>query len=324
MRRVVSEEKLEGLASAASTIINQSRCGSGSTVSDLSAARQLPTHVEVVSNPGPLKRERSTQAILPEWPAVDCDVVAASKRHLLTFDLDPTTLPTDVLCHLALEMFVSAGLPAGLAEDRVRRFILAVRASMLDNPYHNFYHVFDVMQTTNALATSTGTMARLDAWERFALLSAALCHDMGHPGVTSQFLSKATGDSTHGGYKNLIFRDALLEKHHALRALAVMAEGDIGILEGLSSDQYYHFRSSVSRIILATDINRHKEYILHLQELAASRTEDPAVEMDKQLAMELMVKCADVSNVIKPAAVARRWALRVTDEFFLQGDAELA
>ncbi|KAJ1464983.1 hypothetical protein T484DRAFT_3640532, partial [Baffinella frigidus] len=304
MRRVVSEEKLEGLASAASTINNQSRCGSGSTVSDLSAARQLPTHVE--------------------WPAVDCDVVAASKRHLLTFDLDPTTLPTDVLCHLALEMFVSAGLPTGLAEDRVRRFILAVRASMLDNPYHNFYHVFDVMQTTNALATSTGTMARLDAWERFALLSAALCHDMGHPGVTSQFLSKATGDSTHGGYKNLIFRDALLEKHHALRALAVMAEGDIGILGGLSSDQYYHFRSSVSRIILATDITRHKEYILHLQEFAASRAEDPAVEMDKQLAMELMVKCADVSNVIKPAAVARRWALRVTDEFFLQGDAELA
>jgi hypothetical protein len=46
--------------------------------------------------------------------------------------------------------------------------------------------------------------------------------------------------------------------------------------------------------------------------------------MDKQLAMELMVKCADISNVVKPAAVARRWALRVTDEFFLQGDAERA
>ena len=73
-----------------------------------------------------------------------------------------------------MEMFVSAGLPAGVDAESVRRFILAARASMLDNPYHNFYHVFDVMQTTNALATSSGTMARLDAWERFALLSAAL------------------------------------------------------------------------------------------------------------------------------------------------------
>ena len=36
------------------------------------------------------------------------------------------------------------------------------------------------------------------------------------------------------------------------------------------------------------------------------RAEDPAAEMDTQLAMELMVKCADISNVIKPAEVARR------------------
>jgi len=164
-------------------------------------ALELRRHVEVVGGAGPLKRDRSTgsvlsmcttgaarsravsvplwtdrlsTAVLPGWPAVDHDLVASGKRHLLTFDLDPTTLPSDVLCHLAMEMFVSAGLPAGVGAESVRRFILAVRASMLDNPYHNFYHVFDVMQTTNAFATSTGTMARLDAWERFALLSAAI------------------------------------------------------------------------------------------------------------------------------------------------------
>jgi hypothetical protein len=45
---------------------------------------------------------------------------------------------------------------------------------MSDNSYHNFFHVIDVLQTTNALATATGTMARLDSFERFALLSAAL------------------------------------------------------------------------------------------------------------------------------------------------------
>ena len=99
--------------------------------------------------------------LVNEWPAVDDEVVASGKQQLRTFDLDATTLSTDVICHLALEIFASAGLLAGLAEDCVRRFVLAVRASMLDNPYHNFYHVFDVMQTTNALATATGTMARL-------------------------------------------------------------------------------------------------------------------------------------------------------------------
>ena len=41
--------------------------------------------------------------------------------------------------------------------------------------------------------------------------------------------------------------------------------------------------------------------------------------MDKPRAMKLMINCADISNVIKPAEVARRWALRITHEFFHQG-----
>jgi hypothetical protein len=96
-----------------------------------------------------------------------------AKRQLLSFDFDPTALPSDVLCHLAMAMFVSAGLPEGVGQDSVRRLILAVRASMPDNSYHNFFHAIDVLQTTNALATASGVMARLDSWERFALLSAA-------------------------------------------------------------------------------------------------------------------------------------------------------
>ena len=168
-RRVVSDDHLDSLASAASTV-EQSQCGR--TVFRTESADSW--WCVDASSPGPLEWERPDGAFLPEWPAVKDAVVASGKLHLLSFDLDPTTLHSDVLCHLAMDIFVSAGLPAGLTEDRVRRFILAARAFMPDNPYHNFYHVFDVMQTTNAFATSTGIMARLESWERFALLSAAL------------------------------------------------------------------------------------------------------------------------------------------------------
>jgi hypothetical protein len=164
--RAASAEPVQTVARAASTSLLP-RAGSEDSwwrAIDLPANRK---HVHRLSRS--FKMRRPAGSVLTEWPTVDHNVV-----DLLSFEIDPTALPTDVLCHLAMEMFVSAGLPAGLAEDRVRRFILAIRASMLDNPYHNFYHVFDVMQTTNALATATGTMARLDAWERFALLSAAL------------------------------------------------------------------------------------------------------------------------------------------------------
>ena len=38
--------------------------------------------------------------------------------------------------------------------------------------------------------------------------------------------------------------------------------------------------------------------------------------------MEILIKCADTSNVLKPFPIAKKWAMRVTDEFFLQGEAE--
>jgi hypothetical protein len=187
LSRVASREQLErkesenSAASTDSNVLSRTNSDAGPTwwrESELPVARKVRQRSQRDTFTRLHSRDALTRLssapVVEDWPAVDDDVLASSKKELLSFTLDPTSHPADVLCHLAMEMFVSAGLPAGLAEGRVRRFILAVRASMLDNPYHNFYHVFDVMQTTNALATSTGTMARLDAWERFALLSAAL------------------------------------------------------------------------------------------------------------------------------------------------------
>lgn len=59
---------------------------------------------------------------------------------------------------------------------------------MWDNPYHNFFHVFDVMQTVYSLGISTGLIETLSHWERFALIVAALCHDLEHPGVNNMLL----------------------------------------------------------------------------------------------------------------------------------------
>jgi len=115
---------------------------------------------------------------LPEWPELDSAAFERGKALLGSMEMDPADFSRDDLCQLALELFQSAGLPEVLSTDlgRVRRFILAVRESMYDNAYHNFYHVFDVTQTVSVIARRTGTLDRLDAWERFALLAAAFCH----------------------------------------------------------------------------------------------------------------------------------------------------
>ena len=34
--------------------------------------------------------------------------------------------------------------------------------------------------------------------------------------------------------------------------------------------------------------------------------------------LQLLLKCADISNVVKPLGAAREWGVAVTDEFFAQ------
>jgi len=40
--------------------------------------------------------------------------------------------------------------------------------------------------------------------------------------------------------------------------------------------------------------------------------------------MQMLLKCADISNVAQPLPAALEWAVAVTDEFFAQGDMERA
>jgi cAMP-specific phosphodiesterase len=46
--------------------------------------------------------------------------------------------------------------------------------------------------------------------------------------------------------------------------------------------------------------------------------------MDVQLLMEVMLKGADLSDAVKAFDAHKKWTLRITNEFFLQGDMERA
>ena len=47
-------------------------------------------------------------------------------------------------------------------------------------------------------------------------------------------------------------------------------------------------------------------------------------DMEVQLFMESLLKCSDFADAVKPFHVHAQWAVRMTDEFFLQGDMERA
>jgi hypothetical protein len=76
----------------------------------------------------------------------------------------------------------------------------------------------------------------------------------------------------------------------------------------------------VERLILATDMSRHAEFSAALRsDIDRARALPPAGppatavgEEERRLLLELLIKAADTSNVLRPFPVAKRWAVRIT------------
>ena len=67
-------------------------------------------------------------------------------------------------------------------------FVARIETGYNDNPYHNFRHAVDVTHTVYRYVTITEPRTHVTHVEKFALLVAALSHDLDHPGVNNAFL----------------------------------------------------------------------------------------------------------------------------------------
>jgi hypothetical protein len=294
----------------------------------------------VDSVPSDLPRAHIVFEVMP-LPERDEAAFSRGAALLNTLDLNPFDFCPEDLIHLVLEIFDRLELPARLNLDRFRleAFVMCVRHSMRDsNSYHSWIHVFDVTHTVYVLARDSGMMDNLHDIDRFALIVAALCHDLDHPGFSNMKLAEAV--VSHRAHADRAFnpRDKLLEKHHSLRAFEIMVSLNIDLLHGLSTNDFYSFRRTVESVILATDMSKHAVFVAAASVAASvdvdgaadcgvhpgrtSSREASEADAKKILQMQILLKAADISNVIKPFHVAARWAVCVTDEFFNQGQME--
>jgi calcium/calmodulin-dependent 3',5'-cyclic nucleotide phosphodiesterase len=98
-------------------------------------------------------------------------------------------------------------------------FVNEIRAmyNKNSNPYHNYFHGFNVMHATYVLLASTPLAALFDPTEIFALLLAGLAHDVNHTGRTNTFeVNRKSKLAT-------VYHDiSVLEQHHASTAFFTM------------------------------------------------------------------------------------------------------
>lgn len=211
--------------------------------------------------------------------------------------------------HKVLEHF-------GLDYLNVIKFLSTVEGAYhSENPYHNCTHAADVLQALHCLLIDNPYYESLTPAEVLAALLAAITHDVDHPGVNQNFLINTSSYlyALHGDH-------SLLERHHIQAARGIIAES--GLLSHLCQESRCEILDLVDSLILATDINRHKLYLSELDHKLKMNAFDVSRASDRQLFLEVTIKCADISNPCRPWRMCKVWCENIMEEFFRQGDLE--
>lgn len=187
------------------------------------------------------------------------------------------------------------------------------------NPFHNFYHGFNVMHSTYYLLTSTKAHTLYKAEDILATLVAALCHDVDHTGRTNSF------EVSKGSNLALLYHDtSVLEQHHAAIAFFTLQQENCNIFKALPRDMYLAVRKVIIAGILATDMSKHFSIIARMNDRFQDLLSSPlgSQETDKMALIELLVHTSDLAHAAKTFDICLRWSLLVRQEFISQAKEE--
>lgn len=202
--------------------------------------RAVPT-----SDASEIKSSTSSSASASAWRG-ERQREWTSRLASLTFDVFAFDPQGPELIAFVWFMFDDLGCLHSLGLDHAEhlplfiRWVLIVRANYHpNNPFHNFRHAFNVLQTlytflknatelqlhrrnTNENASTADGEPKMRLVFRdievLAMMMSALCHDLQHPGVNNSFLC----DTNHPLAIRYGGEGPILERHHAAVALSVL------------------------------------------------------------------------------------------------------
>ena len=263
------------------------------------------------------------------------------------------------------EAFAKASLDADAAASEgfcspktLWNFLERLEGGYRQNAYHNFQHAVDVTHTVYRYLVLTEPRTHVTQTEKFALMVAALAHDLDHPGVSNAFLVN-TRDPLATVYND----SSVLENAHVaalynlIRTRQMAAEGagsgderddaaadsgtedEANVFALLDDDLYREVRATIIAAVLHTDMSHHFKMVsqmevfheLHSEGIKANtrRVRRGVMvdciyqkEDDRRFILCVLLHAADIGNPVKPLVTYRKWANRVLSEFFAQGDLE--
>ena len=147
----------------------------------------------------------------------------------------------------------------------------------------------------------------ISPFEALTLLVTAIGHDVGHPGVNNGFLVTLNAPLAQ------LYNDrSVLESFHCAAYSQILRRYWPAAFEDTK------MRNLMISSILATDMGLHFDYMKRLgdtqEKLQANNSVDGwngrQLEEQRALACSLLIKCADISNVVRPDRHELPWQLQ--------------
>lgn len=223
------------------------------------------------------------------------------------------------------------------------------------NPYHNFRHAIDVLQASFYFLIQLNSLPQydksqplnttpqfkkgisvLDPVESLTLLIIAIGHDVGHPGVTNMFLNNAkTPLAEFFDYKSILesYHSAafqrILEIYWPATQSIPVCQLIIKSVQATDMGLHFDYMQEAEKTFEMLKTRSPDEYLMGLDEAikknqasdddgdADGPFSDPLKEkLDFQtLVCCLLIKCADISNVVRTLEISSKWGVVLTKEF---------
>jgi hypothetical protein len=255
-----------------------------------------------------------------------------TKDLIETFDYDVLLYTTVELHYHVQWIFTETNCTADFKVSNATSyaFIKEVCAMYSDaNPYHNFYHAADAIQTLYMFMRANSGETLLSCLDIFAALVGALGHDIGHPGVNAAYLVNARHELA------MAYNDtSVLENMHAATLYTLLHDHpEANPFANLNDADWRHARKTIVSAVLATDMAHHFDMVHEAEiffEVNESKLEHSTERVslfkdnpkNADFLLRLWMHASDISNPVKNFTVCQKWCTAVTEEFFAQGDRE--
>lgn len=189
-------------------------------------------------------------------------VSASIREELTTWDYDVLKYSNEELTEAMIYLFASMNFLDiyQIPETKLRSFFTTIAGRYINNTYHNYKHGCDVCFTSYRLLTIPNLNHVFSQLEVFSVLTGAIAHDVGHPGLNNLFLTKSKHELA------IKHNDrSPLENMHCVVLYEILGKDESNIFSNLEEKQWRESRKIILTIILGTDMSHHFEQISKTQ-----------------------------------------------------------